>query len=256
MKHRSLLAQTALAALGLGVLLLAACGGRYQITRDVEDDTVSGGSSSGGASSPGGSAPSHAGSSSAGSPSAGSSSAGSSSAGASSAGSGAGGDCINVKCASVPKCLGGTTPVIQPGQCCPTSCSICPPCPMVGCPAGTHLETAASDCCPSCVSDADAFCRKGQQAYAMQREEILNKYRYGCASNSECVTLAPVNLCEQGCSYAAVWYGVADSFESNLSNAADTYCGGCKLGPIPPCVPPPAPICFDGQCQLSVISPK
>ncbi|HEY3254951.1 MAG TPA: hypothetical protein VGJ91_13420 [Polyangiaceae bacterium] len=88
----------------------------------------------------------------------------------------------------------------------------------------------------------------GRQAYAQQREAILNKYRYGCSSAAECVVLAPVNLCEQGCSYAAVWYGVADSFDSNLSNAAAMYCSSCKQGPTPPCTPPPMPGCINGQC--------
>jgi hypothetical protein len=120
---------------------------------------------------------------------------------------------------------------------------------MLKCPPGTHTEAPASDCCPSCVSDADAFCKKGLQAYAEQRDALLNKYQYGCASNSECVVVAPVNSCEQGCSYAAVWYGVSDSLESNLSNAADMYCSSCKQGPIPPCAAPPTPVCSNGRCS-------
>ncbi|HYP76552.1 MAG TPA: hypothetical protein VER12_11375 [Polyangiaceae bacterium] len=264
MKYQTFLASKALAALGLGALLLAACGGRYQTVRELEEN---GGSSSGGvpSASVGGSASVRAGSSSAGfgagsssagsgagSSSAGSSSAGSSSAGASSSGSGGSSGCTNLKCASL-KCLGGATPLTLPGQCCPTMCSTCSPCPGLRCPVGTHAETAVGDCCPSCVSDADLNCKKGLQAYSMQRDAILNKYSYGCASDSECELIAPKNLCEQGCSYAAVWYGVADSLESNLSNAADMYCSGCKQGPVPPCVAPAVSVCVNNQCSLVTI---
>ncbi len=110
MKHRSSIALSTLCALGLGASLLAACGGRYQVLREVEDDPASGGSSSGGTSSTGGSAPLRAGWSSGGSSSAGSGNAGSSNVGA--AGSS---NCMNVRCA-LPKCLAGATPVTQPGQ--------------------------------------------------------------------------------------------------------------------------------------------
>lgn len=253
MKPLASLVQPALCALTLGASLLAACGGRYQTVREVLDDPAGAGSSSGGATSTGrgGSAPSgNAGSSSAGSSHAGSPNAAAGSVGTGSAGSGGGGACSTVKC-GVVLCPGGLTPVIAPGQCCATSCgSTCPPC--VQCPAGTHAESLPGVCCGSCVDDRDVACKKGQEAYAVDREAILTKYRYGCASSQECVTLAPSNSCEQGCSYAAVWYGVADSLESNLSHSADTYCTSCKQGPIPPCEPPPMVGCINGSCQFQV----
>jgi len=91
----------------------------------------------------------------------------------------------------------------------------------------------------------------GIQAYAAYRDALLNKYQFGCASDKECVNVAPLNSCEQGCSYAAVWYGAADSYDTNLSNAADMFCSSCKQGPIPPCAPPPIALCIDAQCQYS-----
>jgi len=122
---------------------------------------------------------------------------------------------------------------------------------MLKCPAGYHLEKANTDCCPHCSPDGNVgLCEKGKQEYATLRAEFLNKYSYGCASNLECAVIAPVNSCEQGCSYAAVWYGISTSFETNLSNAADANCSSCMPGPIPPCEPPPMPKCVNGQCLL------
>lgn len=259
MKFRFSLVQTALRALGFTTLLLGACGGRYQTI--VEDDAASGRSSGGGPSAGrGGSVSSLAGSGVGGSGIAGSASAGASiggtsmggasSAGASSsAGSGGGTDCRMMKCSNPTKCLGGQEPIPVPGQCCVTKCSACPLCPSLNCPAGYHLETAASDCCPHCAPDNNVgFCQKGQQEYALQREQMVEKYSYGCASSSECVMVAPVNACEQGCSYAAVWYGISDSFEANLLNLADMNCSTCMKMPIPPCAPPSAPSCVNGRC--------
>ena len=223
---------TALSALGLGTCLLAACGGRFQTLREVDDDALSGSSGASNAGR-GGSASARAGASSAGAPS--------------SAGAGGSANCATVKCA-VPVCPGGTAPQLLAGACCAT-CAPCP-CLAIDCPAGTHAETLAGNCCPTCIDDSGPACTMGLQAYAAQREAILHKYRYGCASASECTIIAPVNLCEHGCSYAAVFYGVADSFDSNLSNAAGMYCSSCKQGPIPPCDPPPKAYCFDGQCEI------
>lgn len=253
MKHRFSLAQTALCVFGLAALMSAACGGRYQTIRLIDDDSAGSGGSAPNAGR-GGSVSSRAGSGTGGAGIAGTSSGGASrggSGGVSSSGAGGGGGCMFVKCANPIKCLVGQEAVTEPGQCCPTKCTACPPCPMLKCAAGYHLETAAGECCPRCSPDANVgLCEKGQQEYRAFRAELLNKYSYGCASNSECVLIAPVNLCEQGCSYAVVWYGVADSFDTNLSNAADMTCSSCPQGPIPPCAAPPTPKCVAGQCAL------
>jgi len=211
MQHRASLAKGALCALALASLL-AACGGRFQPTPDP-DDLGSGGSPAAGA-----------GASSAGSGNALAGRVGAGGVGAGGAGSGRAGS--------------------------GSAGAGCPPCLAIGCGIGSHAETLAGNCCPTCVDDADAQCKKGQQAYLVQRDSFLQKYRAGCASSAECVIVAPLNRCER-CSYASVWYGAADSLESNLSNSADMYCSSCKLGPIP-CPPPPAPECIKGVCDFLV----
>jgi len=252
MNHRFSFVSSALCALALGASLVAACGGRFQAVHEVDDDTGSGGSDASSAGRAG--APSaHAGSSSVGT--SGSTSvgvSGSSSGGVSSAGSSGASGCNNVKCAA-PACPVNTAPAVQPGMCCPICVSTCPKvCPTFKCGAGSHVETLPGSCCPTCVDDGAAACQMGQQAYAAYRDALLTKYQFGCASNSECVNIAPVNLCEQGCSYAAVWYGISDSFDTNLSNSAGMYCSSCKQGPVPPCAPPPNAICVGGQCQSAL----
>jgi hypothetical protein len=237
---------TALCAFGLGALLLEACGGRVQTLREVEQETESGG---GAASAGRGSGPSSGGTTSgAGATSFGGTTSG---AGATSFGGAAsGGACSTVKCAALA-CAPGSSPVFKPGACCAVCTVNCPgACPLIECGAGTRAQTLPGSCCPTCVADGAAACKMGLSAYASQREAILDKYRYGCASASECAVIAPVNLCDSGCSYAAVWYGVADSFESNLSNAADMFCASCPPMPQPPCTPPSMPRCIDGQCLL------
>jgi hypothetical protein len=142
-------------------------------------------------------------------------------------------------------------PVTAPDQCCPSQCSPCPPCPFLQCPAGYHAETAPGSCCPHCAADVNAAaCVKGRVQYAMQRQAMLDKYSYGCASNSECVAVIPRNACEQGCSNAALWYGLADSFEANLSALASMTCSSCMQAQVPFCEPSPKPSCFDGRCAF------
>ena len=250
MTNRPWTASTALFGFGFGACLLVACGGRYQTLREVEDDPVSG--VSGAASAGRGSA----GSSRAGASSGGLTGVGGTSAAGAPSSAGAGGaklNCAGVKCASIA-CPPGSAPRFEPGACCATSCTGCSSsCPAIECAPGHHFERIAGNCCPVCVDDGGAACQKGRQEYAVQREAILNKYQFGCASNSECVVLAPVNLCERGCSAVAVWYGASDSFDSNLSNAADTYCSSCQVGPTPPCDPPYLVECVLGVCQLSTV---
>jgi hypothetical protein len=121
---------------------------------------------------------------------------------------------------------------------------------MLKCPAGYHLETAAEDCCPHCSPDNNVgLCLKGQQEYATQRAQMLDKYSAGCVASSECVAIAPVNSCEQGCSYAVIRDSLVDSLQSNLSNLADANCSSCTQQPIPPCEPPPLPVCVNGRCS-------
>lgn len=249
MKSHLSLNWTTFCAFAVAMLSAAACGGRYQTFGEVVDDAAGRGGSSSNAGR-GGSVSSSAGSSAGGTANGvgGSNSGGTSSAGSSAAGSG-GVDCRLAKCVPLT-CLNGQQALTEPGQCCPSRCSGCPVCKVTPCPTGSHFETVASDCCGQCVPDANAgACAQGRQAYAKQRQAMAEKYSYGCASSSECVTVAPVNSCEQGCAYATVWYGIADSFESNLSNLAAMTCSSCMQGPIPPCAAPKPPVCINARCQ-------
>ncbi|MES1177561.1 MAG: hypothetical protein ABUL62_24775 [Myxococcales bacterium] len=67
------------------------------------------------------------------------------------------------------------------------------------------------------------------------------------------MVLAPVNLCENGCQYAAVWIGAASFFTDNLSNYADMNCASCMMGPVPPCAAPRPTKCFTGQCMFATL---
>jgi len=225
MIHRPSIVLTALC-------LLAACGGRAQTTGD---DTGSGGASSAGR---GGSVASRAGASS----------GGASSAGASGAGASGAVNCATVNCKPL-NCPAGSMPVTQPGECCPSSCSVCA-CPLILCPEGTHSAPATGVCCPSCVADGDAACQAGRAAYTAQRRTLLTKYQAGCASASECVAVPLTNSCEATCSYDAVWYGVTDSFASNLAAFAGMYCSSCTQAPVPKCGSPPTLGCINGQCSV------
>jgi len=216
--------------------LLGACGGRARTINDDDDTAVRAGASSAGASSVG-----RAGAASGGAIASG---------GASSSQAGSGGQCNNVKCAN-PPCPAGSTLVTPPGSCCP----VCQPgcaqgCITIGCGPGTHPETLPGACCPVCVDDPGVSCAEGMKGYALMRAQLLQKYEFGCASDADCVVLAPSNLCENGCQYAAVWYGAANFFTDNLANYADSNCASCMMGPLPPCAAPPIPICVMGQCMF------
>jgi len=260
MKYQSFTAVSALCALGLSALLVPGCGGRYQTTPDVDHDTAGGGSRGAPSASRGGSpsraGASGAGASSAGASGAGASSAGASGAGASSAGASSAGACGTVDC-SAPVCPVGSRPILPKGACCEICQGTCPTCPgPTSCPFGSHPEVLGGNCCPTCVDDGAAACQMGLRTYATVRQQILGKYQSGCASDSECVTIAPANLCERACSFVAVWDGAEDSFYANLSLVADSYCSSCMPGPTPRCPRSAAARCIDAQCTLTELVPK
>jgi hypothetical protein len=144
--------------------------------------------------------------------------------------------------------------VTLPGSCCPICQSACAPaqgCPTIGCGPGTHSETLAGACCPVCVDDPGLSCDEGKKGYALMRAQLLEKYESGCASDAECVVIAPANRCENGCQYEAVWYGAASFFVDNLANYADMNCASCKSGPLPPCAAPPPAHCLMARCMFA-----
>ena len=251
MTHRSRQRTIALLLLAAGTWLATACGGRFRTISDVTvDDDTAAGQSSAGAASTGRAGAATGGKPSAGAPGGGAQGAGAPSGGAPSAGAGG---CGNVNCPLI-KCAAGYEPVVLPGKCCPVCQASCQEvmCPGVACPSNTHLEVPPGQCCPVCVDDAGYQCSKGKELYAEQRAQFLDKYSRGCASASDCTVVAPMNQCEPGCQYEAVWKGAASFFSENLSSLASMSCANCGVQPIPPCLPPAAPFCINGQCLLGV----
>ncbi len=249
-----LLATACVATLGL----LGACGGRSRTIIEQDDDdttppAVAGASAGsagapsmheGGAASAGAPAKGGAPSTSGGAPSA---------AGAPSASGGSTSQCQNANCV-MPQCDVDMKLVTPPGSCCPICRPACEPqggCFTPMCGSGTHVEMSTSSCCPVCVDDSQVPCDQGQMSYAQSRQQFLDKYQLGCKTDTDCVVLAPVNLCESGCSYTAVWYSAADNFTGNLESVAKTDCAACMQGATPPCLPPPMSAhCVMGQCSL------
>ena len=101
-----------------------------------------------------------------------------------------------------------------------------------------------------CIDDPPIACDDGQMNYAGWRQQFLEKYQGGCRTDTDCVVLAPVNRCESGCGYAAVFYLAVDDLTTNLKNDADKDCVGCAQDDAPPCDPPMAAHCVMGQCTL------
>ena len=260
MAQRTLLRSTSTVLVALcaaGLCLLGACGGRSRtIIGPDDDDTTPHGVAGASTSSAGASSVNLGGATSAGAPAKGgapSTSGGAPArAGAPNASGGSPDQCQNVNCAT-PQCEDGMKAVTLPGSCCEVCRPACEPaagCVAPLCGSGTHLGMSTGTCCPVCVEDPTVPCDQGQMNYAKLRQQYLDKYQDGCKVDTDCVVLAPVNLCESGCGYAAVWYGSGDNFTSNLKSDADTDCAACMQGPVPPCVAPPAAHCVMNRCSL------
>jgi hypothetical protein len=231
--------------LALCASLANACGGR----------SASDGSGVGSPGSSGAPDSSHAGASrggagtvgTSGAPAAGASASGASGDGA----SGAPDMCGVVECPNIG-CPVNTAPVVQPGACCPICQSTCKPA-CVPCPVDTHPVMVAGACCPSCESSLPPplSCESGKMMYAASRAQMLDKYSHGCATDQDCVAMAPSNRCEPGCAYAALLGIEVDNFNSNLKSDADNECVNCPMQPFPECGPP-IPVCLGGACTLPV----
>ncbi len=246
---------TLLAAVGAATLcLLGACGGRSRTIVEQDDDATP---QAGASASSAGASSVHQGGAASGLPPAkggapSTSGGASASAGAPSASGGSSAPCQNVNCV-MPQCDADMKLVTLPGSCCPVCRPTCEPeggCSTPMCGSGTHLGTSAGECCPVCVDDPQLSCDQGQMGYRQRRQQFLDKYQSGCKVDTDCVVLAPVNRCESGCGYAAVWYSAADDFTSNLKSDADTDCAACMEEEAPPCAPPMAAHCVMGQCSL------
>jgi hypothetical protein len=236
-----------LCALGLGVVLAGACGGRA-VT--VEDGMSAAGTGAG-TSAVGGGVATGGGS---GKPSGGGGGIGrAGSSGVAGAASGGAPNNCDAPCPPIA-CGSGSALVFPNGACCPTCVSNCPQqvCPAIACPSGYQLETQPGQCCPSCVPSSMLDCATGQMNYASQRDALLTKYAYGCTTDTDCIAATPTNRCEPGgCSSVAIWKGALDNLTSNLSSEADIDCAACGVVPVPPCTPPSRLLrCVGQQCQF------
>jgi len=220
------------AALGLSVSLGTACGGR-SIDRDSPGASGSPGTAGG---KPNGEA-------------GGAQMAGAANGGA--ANGGAANQCAAVPCPAIACGEGGTLRV-PPGECCPVCHSHCQDqiCPDVTCPAGSEEAYQGLACCPSCLPFQRLDCATGQTHYELFRSQLVDKYAQGCKSAADCLTVAPANLCDNGCRYVAISSFALDNLNSNLGSAAKTDCVDCGQPPVPPCDPPLPPICKNGACTL------
>lgn len=256
MNQRSKKALLRFGFFGVGLALVAACGGRAMIEEGGGAGTgaviASAGmhsGSAGTASSHGGTASSHGGMAST---FAGTTSvyggATSTTGGTGSTFAGAGG-CPATACPFLPACNGPNEMyVTPPGQCCPVCQTTCPPCGDVACPSGYSSQMIAGQCCPTCVIDN---CAAGKMSYASTHAAFLDKYSRGCTTDADCVVDSPANACESGCSTVAIWQPVLHDWQDNLASAAVSDCSSCAPTPVPPCLPNMAPpACKGGQCVL------
>lgn len=91
-------------------------------------------------------------------------------------------------------------------------------------------------------------CEAGKQKYVAQREQVLQKASAsGCQTDADCGTLAEVNACVSTCGTITSKAGI-DAAAQELSAFAQSACSSCAPIPIPPCAPPGATKCVQGQC--------
>jgi hypothetical protein len=236
MNHRT---STIKALCAFGVSLLAACGGRSETIEGGSTggtSVASGASTSvGGATSGGSTTVEQGGTASAGTP-----------------GAGAAGGCF-AGCPDIA-CGSGAMLVTEPGTCCPvceTACSHVT-CPGMTCPGGYQQQMNPGDCCPICVPIPTMDCATGMMSYEQERAQLADKYAFGCKTAADCVAVAPSNMCEGGCGYAAISNAALNDFITNLGNAAPMDCVNCPSQPTPRCAPPPLPYCDQGQCKIPI----
>ncbi|HEX2873826.1 MAG TPA: hypothetical protein VHP33_21370 [Polyangiaceae bacterium] len=91
-------------------------------------------------------------------------------------------------------------------------------------------------------------CEAGKQKYLAQREQVLQKASAsGCQTDADCGTLWEVNACVSTCGTITSKAGI-DAAAAELNTLAGSVCSSCPPIPIPPCVPPGATKCVQGQC--------
>jgi hypothetical protein len=150
-----------------------------------------------------------------------------------------------------PLCKPGYMSVVDPSISC---CPICRPincanvlCAQPVCPAGSHTEVPAGQCCPVCVMGFSQACNTAQSNYATSRQAFLQKYgSFPCKQDSECRLVFEENSCVFNCGEALPVTTAVD-FETNISGYAAACNMACPPNPAPPCLPQVA-VCSNGTC--------
>lgn len=108
-----------------------------------------------------------------------------------------------------------------------------------------ETHTGASNA--SGATDTDA-CEAGKQKYQQQRTQVLQKASAsGCQTDQDCDTLWEVNACVSTCGTVTSKAGI-EAAAAELNTLAQSVCTSCAPIPVPPCVPPGATKCIEGQC--------
>lgn len=122
-------------------------------------------------------------------------------------------------------------------------------CTDIGCGPGTTPVVEPGTCCPVCVPDGEA-CAAGKQGYqALLGNLLAQPGATSCMVDDDCTLLSGSAQCGEYCGGSAVNRSEAVDMANQLSLWEKSYCSTCT--PLyPPCALPPKPFCEAGQCQL------
>ena len=92
-------------------------------------------------------------------------------------------------------------------------------------------------------------CGSGKDAYQQKRTQVWQLLSAsGCSTDADCGKLWETNACVSTCGTPAPAAGV-DAATEELNAFAKNACSSCAPIPVPPCVPPGALKCVQGQCS-------
>lgn len=121
-------------------------------------------------------------------------------------------------------------------------------CTDIGCGPGTTPVIEPGNCCPTCVPDGEA-CAAGKQGYqALLGNLLAQPGATSCMVDDDCTLLTGSGQCGAACSASPVNSSQAMEMAYQLSLWEKSYCSTCS--PIyPPCAAPPKPVCNAGKCE-------
>ena len=115
----------------------------------------------------------------------------------------------------------------------------------------------ASDAGTQTTDASTLTCEARTNAASAQLQQAIDHADKTCSTNADCVTAPSSTDCFAGCSTQAI----SKTGEAQVQEAVTTInagvcagfdAGGCMLI-VPPCVPPPMPLCVQGQCSPVVL---